>query len=67
MQLLSCCQIGEATAAVGDPSGKSKERPAQDRGQLSTNSMAIKDTMQRILENHQKYFSDDGAGLHSVR
>ncbi|XP_038695688.1 tyrosine--tRNA ligase, chloroplastic/mitochondrial isoform X2 [Tripterygium wilfordii] len=41
--------IGGATARVGDPSGKSLERPELDSQTLEKNSIGITDTVARIL------------------
>ncbi|KAJ7954308.1 Tyrosine--tRNA ligase [Quillaja saponaria] len=41
--------IGGATARIGDPSGKSLERPELDANTLETNTLGISNTLTRIL------------------
>jgi len=41
--------IGGATARVGDPSGKSTERPVLEESVIQSNSAAIANTLKRIL------------------
>lgn len=43
--------IGGATATIGDPSGKSIERPQLDVSTLEKNTLGIMDTVTRILRN----------------
>jgi len=42
--------LGGATARVGDPSGKSKERPVLDDATISRNSKGISEIIGKILE-----------------
>jgi len=42
--------LGGATARVGDPSGKSKERPVLDEETISRNSKGIGEILAKILE-----------------
>lgn len=44
--------LGGATARVGDPSGKSKERPVLDDETISRNSKGIGEILAKILEGH---------------
>eukprot|EP00058_Branchiostoma_floridae_P009893 XP_002595381.1 hypothetical protein BRAFLDRAFT_119005 [Branchiostoma floridae] len=46
--------IGGATARIGDPSGRSKEREELDLDQLQTNIRGIESTLQRVCKNHQQ-------------
>jgi tyrosyl-tRNA synthetase len=43
--------IGQATARIGDPSGKSQERPFLDEEQINNNSKSIKEQLSSILKN----------------
>jgi tyrosyl-tRNA synthetase len=42
--------LGGATARVGDPSGKSKERPVLDEETIARNSNGIGEILAKILE-----------------
>lgn len=44
--------LGGATARVGDPSGKSKERPVLDEETIARNSNGIGEILAKILEVH---------------
>lgn len=48
--------LGGATARVGDPSGKSKERPVLDDETISRNSKGIGEILAKILEVHSSGF-----------
>ncbi|XP_022180291.1 tyrosine--tRNA ligase, mitochondrial [Myzus persicae] len=48
--------IGGATAQIGDPSGKSKDRDKQSSQTLSHNIKGITHSLQSIFDNHAKYF-----------
>ncbi|KAK7274952.1 hypothetical protein RIF29_16054 [Crotalaria pallida] len=52
--------IGGATARVGDPSGKSLERPELDADTLERNTVGIATTITRILGRAQNLNLDDG-------
>ncbi|KAL9682085.1 hypothetical protein QQ045_013878 [Rhodiola kirilowii] len=52
--------IGGATARIGDPSGKSLERPELDVETLERNTVGIRDTIGRILRNNN---GDDDGGF----
>ncbi|KAF5482281.1 hypothetical protein F2P56_002864, partial [Juglans regia] len=49
--------IGGATARIGDPSGKSLERPELDIDTLRKNSDGIRDTIYKILLSNSENFS----------
>lgn len=49
-------QIGGATAQIGDPSGKSKDRDKQSSQALSYNINGITQSLQSVFDNHAKYF-----------
>ncbi|ONK66059.1 uncharacterized protein A4U43_C06F3740 [Asparagus officinalis] len=51
--------IGGATGRVGDPSGKSLERPELDIETLENNSRAIKQLISKILGNSAEGFAKD--------
>lgn len=48
-------KIGGATAQIGDPSGKSKDRNKQSLQVLSDNIRGISRSLQSIFNNHAKY------------
>ncbi|KAL1116067.1 hypothetical protein AAG570_005562, partial [Ranatra chinensis] len=54
--------IGGATARVGDPSGKTKERDEQNVAILEKFSVSIEETIKRLFDNHEKYFWDNKKG-----
>ncbi|XP_043944036.1 tyrosine--tRNA ligase, mitochondrial [Protopterus annectens] len=49
--------IGGATAQIGDPSGKTKEREALAQDTISTNVTGLRDSLQRVFTNHNLYYS----------
>jgi len=55
MNLFDNLKIGGATALIGDPSGKTKERVAMAEELARDNSHVIRENIQRIFDNHQKY------------
>ncbi|XP_050424168.1 tyrosine--tRNA ligase, mitochondrial [Adelges cooleyi] len=48
--------IGGATAQIGDPSGKSKERDKQSSQALLKNIEGITKNLESVFNNHSKYF-----------
>lgn len=58
---LSIPQVGGATAQVGDPSGRSKERPLLEPKVIESNSKGIAENLQRIFKNHQQVFWERGS------
>ncbi|XP_064643746.1 tyrosine--tRNA ligase, mitochondrial-like [Lineus longissimus] len=44
--------VGGATAMIGDPSGKTKDRRAMNIDELAENSSGIQSTLQRIFKHH---------------
>ncbi|XP_047503067.1 tyrosine--tRNA ligase, mitochondrial-like [Penaeus chinensis] len=52
--------VGGATAQVGDPSGRSKERPLLQPKVIEGNSKGIAENLQRIFKNHQQVFWERG-------
>ncbi len=51
--------LGRATAQIGDPSGKTKERPQLDMNTIEENMTGIKENIERIVKNHKEYFTGD--------
>ena len=47
--------VGGATGAIGDPSGKTVERPSLDRVEIENNAVAIKKLLQTILSRHMDF------------
>ena len=47
--------IGGATGGIGDPSGKSTERKFIDASTISSNSNSIRDQLEKLNENANKY------------
>ncbi|PWN21515.1 hypothetical protein BCV69DRAFT_298525 [Microstroma glucosiphilum] len=61
--------IGGATGSIGDPSGKSTERPDMDRGELHKNVQALKSQLDSLIRNLNAHFggaasaSSDNGGV----
>ena len=49
-------QVGGATALIGDPTGKTKDRVPMDRDVVAENVESITHSIKRIFHNHEKYF-----------
>lgn len=49
-------QIGTATAQIGDPSGRTKDREKQVAQIVRAQGLEIKKNIETICENHEKYF-----------
>lgn len=47
--------IGEATASIGDPSGKNKEREIMSDLKLRENRESMENQLKRLMENTKKY------------
>ena len=50
------CLIGDATASLGDPSGRSKERPEISQQEIDSNSRGVSSDINKVFANHFKYF-----------
>ena len=50
------CLLGEATAAIGDPSGRTTPRNFISTNDLSSFSSSISSSINKIFSNHYKYF-----------
>ena len=50
------CVIGDATALIGDPSGKSGERPLLSEEEVDRNAVQISSDISKVFSNHVKYF-----------
>lgn len=48
--------VGSATAQIGDPSGKTKDRDTIDHQTIQTNAAGIMENLHRIFTNHEKHF-----------
>ncbi|XP_033630478.1 tyrosine--tRNA ligase, mitochondrial-like [Asterias rubens] len=59
--------IGGATALVGDPSGKTKEREPLQSAVVQSNAASIKDSLERIFTNHERYFWKESKPLPQIR
>ena len=49
-------KVGGATALVGDPSGKSTERPALEKDAVLRNIEGIRNNIKNIFRNHQELY-----------
>ncbi|XP_063784947.1 tyrosine--tRNA ligase, mitochondrial [Pseudophryne corroboree] len=54
--------IGGATAQIGDPSGRSREREPLQPGQLEENVRGLRETLQRIFGHHEALLPGAPAG-----
>ncbi len=50
--------LGGATASIGDPSGKAKERPAMDASVVKENLKGVERDIRNVLENYKKLFGE---------
>lgn len=48
--------LGGATGRIGDPSGRTKERPAMDIDEVNHNINSIRKQIERIFGLHGKHF-----------
>ncbi|CAG0920729.1 unnamed protein product [Notodromas monacha] len=51
--------VGEATAVVGDPTGKKSDRPELVAEDAAKNSSAIEKQLNKIFRNHEEHFWPD--------
>ncbi|GFN98385.1 tyrosine--tRNA ligase [Plakobranchus ocellatus] len=51
--------IGGATALIGDPSGKSKERRVMTAEEVENNVLGLIENVQRVFDNHQAMTSNN--------
>uniref|UniRef100_A0A673TYC1 Tyrosine--tRNA ligase n=1 Tax=Suricata suricatta TaxID=37032 RepID=A0A673TYC1_SURSU len=50
--------VGGATARLGDPSGRTKEREALDAERVRSNARALRQGLEALGANHQELFAD---------
>ncbi|XP_012644704.2 tyrosine--tRNA ligase, mitochondrial [Microcebus murinus] len=50
--------VGSATARLGDPSGRTKEREALDAERVRANARALHGGLETLAANHQQLFND---------
>ncbi|XP_068950944.1 tyrosine--tRNA ligase, mitochondrial [Petaurus breviceps papuanus] len=50
--------VGGATARLGDPSGRTKERQALNAERVQENARALRDSLERLSAHHQRFFHD---------
>ncbi|XP_036313518.1 tyrosine--tRNA ligase, mitochondrial isoform X1 [Pipistrellus kuhlii] len=53
--------VGGATARLGDPSGRTKEREALDAERVGSNARALRRGLEALAAHHQQLFSDGRA------
>ncbi|XP_075894102.1 tyrosine--tRNA ligase, mitochondrial [Nelusetta ayraudi] len=58
--------LGGATAQIGDPSGKTSERERLSAEAVEANTRSIRESIQRIVANHELYFRDGSRALGTV-
>ena len=51
--------VGGATAKIGDPSGKTSERPSLDDKTIGRNVAGITENLERVFLNHQELMSSE--------
>lgn len=59
--------IGGATARIGDPSGKSKERECLSAAVADSNARSVLESLHQIFTHHELYFCSHPQRLGSVR
>jgi len=52
--------IGGATARIGDPSGKSEERPLLDEAVVAANAQGIRRDVTAVFDNYDCLYEEDG-------
>ena len=60
-------KLGDATASVGDPSGRLEERPKMSALHVSQNTLGLETDVRIIADNYKKYFATEGKLDNSVR
>ncbi len=63
---LACLIIGDFTAMIGDPSGKSKTRPQLSREQVRENAATYQQQLYRILDKDRTEVRFNGDWLHDM-
>lgn len=58
--------LGGATAQIGDPSGKTNERERLSVEAVEANTRSIRESIQRIVANHELYFCNCSRTLGTV-
>lgn len=58
--------IGGATAQIGDPSGKTREREALHADVVKQNESGIRESLHRIFANHELYYCSDPKKLGTI-
>ncbi|XP_072242352.1 tyrosine--tRNA ligase, mitochondrial [Leuresthes tenuis] len=58
--------LGGATAQIGDPSGKTTERQRLSADVVEANTRSIRESIQRIITNHEVHFHDGSRTLGTV-
>ncbi|KAL0968019.1 hypothetical protein UPYG_G00261190 [Umbra pygmaea] len=58
--------IGGATAQIGDPSGKTSERERLSSDTVEANTSAIRESLHRIVSNHELIFHNSSKKLGTV-
>ncbi|KAK2842552.1 hypothetical protein Q5P01_012752 [Channa striata] len=58
--------LGGATAQIGDPSGKTSERERLSPDTVAANTRSIRESIQRIVTNHELLFHDRSSKLGTV-
>ncbi|GFS15112.1 tyrosine--tRNA ligase [Elysia marginata] len=59
--------LGGATALIGDPSGKSKERRAMTAEEVENNILGLMENVQRIFKNHCELISHSSIPLSPLK
>lgn len=58
--------VGGATAQIGDPSGKTRERERLSADTAEANTRSIRESLQRIITNHELHFHNSAKKLGTV-
>ncbi|XP_042352239.1 tyrosine--tRNA ligase, mitochondrial [Plectropomus leopardus] len=58
--------LGGATAQIGDPSGKTRERERMSADTVEANTHSIRESIQRIFTNHEVHYHDSSRKLGTV-
>ncbi|KAI0218209.1 Tyrosine--tRNA ligase, mitochondrial [Lamellibrachia satsuma] len=59
--------LGGATAQIGDPSGKTKERSPLELDTIQQNVCSIESSLKRIFHNHKEYFCQNEKDIQPIK
>ena len=67
LQSIIQLKVGGGTGRIGDPSGRTKERPLLKESDVDRNTKSIAECIERIFQNHQELVWRQKKKLHPIR